>query len=538
MLRFILFLVIVFSCARSVNVKREFAETTITKYIDGRISLHSAACSGNKATVEMFLKEGADKDKASASGATPMYMASVYGRPEVVKMLLRAGADKEKGNIKGETPLYVASEAGKVEVVRLLLEAGADKEKATNNGATPLYVASEAGKVEVVKMLLRAGADKEKATTFGGTPLLIASDNGHKEVVEILLKAGAIVNKVGSVQTPLHYSISNWNKKLDKIKAETTMLHIGVDKSYKGLVEILLAAGAVIDALDIEGEKPLYKAVKNGHPEVVDMLLEAGARVDEADKSGETPLYRAVVDNNQKVVEMLLKAGVKANIKLIVNAAERGHREVVEMLLASGGNVKGMNGKALIHYLVECDMCDKILDLNLSNEEMNVLSRYGRNVVHYAVASNLDVAAVRMLVEAGCKLEVKDNKGSLPIDIALKADNLELFTFLYERMEVDEEAKGLISAIKERVGKSKSKRIKSYFQQVEAVDVGETSDEVNRSKRKRVVAEDDPADEVVKPKKVKKEKRKAYDGEDSGNKKVKTSARSKGKGNKVVARKK
>ena len=314
-----------------------------------------------------------------------------------------------------------------------------------------LYSAARSGNTKEVKRLLKAGADKDRTGIDGDTPLCAASCYGHAKVVELLLKARAEVDGV--------YTCTR---------------------------------------------TPLYLASSYGHQKVVEMLLASGADK-YAITDGETPLVAASYQGHAGVVKVLLEAGVKVDIKLIVNVAERGHKEVVEMLLASGGNVKCMNGKSLIHYLAEFDMCDKILDLNLSNEEMNTLSRYGRNVVHFAVASNLDVAAVRTLVEAGCKLGVKDKGGSLPIDITLKANNLELFTFLYERMKLDEETKGLIPGIKERAEKSKkSKLVKSYLQQVEAVDVGETSDEVIRPKRKRFVVEDDPADEVVNTKKMKK----------------------------------
>ena len=284
-----------------------------------------------------------------------------------------------------------------------MLKEGAEKEKATTNGATPLYVASQEGKVEVVEVLLKEGADKDKATTNGWTPLYIASQRGKVEVVELLLKEEA-----------------------DKEKATT------------------------------DGKTPLYTASSRGHKEVIEMLLRAGAKIDNATKS-------------------------------II------------------GRVNRRNGKAIIHYLVEFKMCDKILGLDLSSEEINALSRYDRNVVHYAVASNADLALVKMLVEAGCKLGVKDKGGSLPIDIALKANNLELFTLLYEKMDLNEETKSLMSEIKKKVERSRSKLIKSFLNKIEAADVGKASDKIERAKRKQAAIEGISLDLEVELKKMKKD---------------------------------
>ena len=43
-------------------------------------------------------------------------------------------------------------------------------------------------------------------------------------------------------------------------------------------VEILVAAGADVNAESEEGNTPLTWAAKSGHPEIVDILKQAGAR--------------------------------------------------------------------------------------------------------------------------------------------------------------------------------------------------------------------------------------------------------------------
>jgi ankyrin repeat protein len=100
----------------------------------------------------------------------PLYMASHDGYLDVVRALMKGGADIEKATNDGETPLYIAS-AKDEDVVSAMIEGGADINKA-NNGCTPLHTASENGHVDVVSALVEGGADIDKAgEEYGWTPL-------------------------------------------------------------------------------------------------------------------------------------------------------------------------------------------------------------------------------------------------------------------------------------------------------------------------------------------------------------------------------
>ena len=106
-------------------------------------------------------------------------------------MLLDSGAQYNRATNKGNTPLHTACLKGHRKVARLLLHRGADREKEMENGATPLHLASGNGHVDVVELLLRKGAEKEKVMANGATPLYIAKTNGHAEVVRSILSSFA-----------------------------------------------------------------------------------------------------------------------------------------------------------------------------------------------------------------------------------------------------------------------------------------------------------------------------------------------------------
>jgi hypothetical protein len=56
--------------------------------------LHDAVATGNKATVEKLIAEGADVNKMNACGMTPLDWAQILGKEEIGKLLIEKGAAK------------------------------------------------------------------------------------------------------------------------------------------------------------------------------------------------------------------------------------------------------------------------------------------------------------------------------------------------------------------------------------------------------------------------------------------------------------
>lgn len=67
-----------------------------------------------------------------------------------------------------------------------------------------------------------------------------------------------------------------------------TPLHHAAHAGQVELLELLVEAGATVDAQALSGATPLMRAIQSSHPSCVDFLIKAGASVNAENKKGST----------------------------------------------------------------------------------------------------------------------------------------------------------------------------------------------------------------------------------------------------------
>jgi ankyrin repeat protein len=119
-------------------------------------------------------------DGALGAGATPLMRAAKNGDVTLMRVLIEHGADPNRTTRAGMTPLLFAmgpgrrkSAADTIEAVRICLDGGADVNAANQNGETPLHVAVGQGDA-LVRLLAEKGARLDAKDQLGRTPLDVA----------------------------------------------------------------------------------------------------------------------------------------------------------------------------------------------------------------------------------------------------------------------------------------------------------------------------------------------------------------------------
>ena len=77
------------------------------------------------------------------------------------------------------------------------------------------------------------------------------------------------------------------------------------------IVELLIAAGADVNAKNDWGWTPLTYAAINDHEEIAELLIAKGADVNAKDDGGETPLDFAIRRNQTETADIIRKHGGK-----------------------------------------------------------------------------------------------------------------------------------------------------------------------------------------------------------------------------------
>jgi uncharacterized protein len=74
-------------------------------------------------------------------------------------------------------------------------------------------------------------------------------------------------------------------------------------------------AAVELDSKDVDGDTPLHVMVWRGDRDAVEVLIAAGARIDAVGDMGQTPLHVAVMRADEHISELLLRAGASPNIR-------------------------------------------------------------------------------------------------------------------------------------------------------------------------------------------------------------------------------
>jgi cytohesin len=300
--------------------------------VGGLTVLLYAARSGCTRCVRSLLAAGADIDKPTPEGMTPLMIAIDNQAYDTARLLLDEGANPHVWDWYGRTALYIAtdmssfrgrlshpassSETSATDVMRLLLEAGVNPSPQMN-----MHRPSRGGNI---------GRFADELLTTGTTPLLRAAIGADVEAARLLLEHGALVDlpNVHGI-TPLMASAGHSSGRFGDQRPNADEAQARAIE----LIDLFLAAGADINAkitddssrtanvgrqpnavTERKGQTALYGAAKNGWANVVEHLLAKGADPSISDALGRTPVDAALgrIAGRNNVVSEEIAARLRA----------------------------------------------------------------------------------------------------------------------------------------------------------------------------------------------------------------------------------
>ena len=288
--------------------------------VDGRGLLHYMMSIGFYALVPMSLliSRGADPNRASGQGETPLHFAVKVGLPLLVKVLLAEGAKPFAADKSGTTILHYAVISRNAAVVTEILEAlkaeggrsrneisldsasdtrhrfrspvtdgllfeyGSIDAGDTRERTTALQIAAQNHDIEVVKILLRYGASPDARDSDGNVALHHAFKGTFKSAKDaisccrLLSKAKTkLLPHNGEGDTPLHHAAQR---------------HDG-DSLRKILKFFVRERGCGINVQNSRGETILHQTARQISVTSVATILEFGAAPNRRDGQGRTAMH-------------------------------------------------------------------------------------------------------------------------------------------------------------------------------------------------------------------------------------------------------
>ena len=397
-------------------LKRPKAVNVASK--DGTTALHWATDLDNLPMAQALVRAGANVTAANRYGVTPMYSAAVTGNAAMIELLLNAGADPNVALPEGETPLMTAARTGNVEAVRLLLARGANVNAVERwKQQTALMWAAHEGNAGAATVLIEAGANVNARSVFGWTPLLFAARQGQIETIDVLVAGGARINDtLPDGTSALVTAVQGLN-----YEAAVALLKHGIDpdaaaQGWTALHQIAWSRRPQ-RGQNNPGQRPHGNV---SSLQLARALVEHGADINarqtrepssdmegrnSLNRFGATPLFLAAKSVDVPLMETLLELGADPFL---------GNVDGDSPLMVAAGVGVYSQGESPGLPEESADAVKLLLDLGAP---VNDVDKNGETALH-GPAWRGSNEAVMYLVDAGAKLDVRNNRGWLPLTIA------------------------------------------------------------------------------------------------------------------------
>ena len=221
--------------------------------------------------------------------------------------------------------------------------------------------------------------------------------------------------------------------------------HIACARGDLDLVTELLDLGYDWQANEAyPGETANFLASKCGDPAPLKILKDAGDPLTRcAPKNGYAPIHHAAAHGSPKVIKALLAYGIDIENRCrdghtpLQTAAGMRRTSTMEALLKLGANPNAQDGDGdtCLIYLPQLGALPSEYQplLQDSRTDVNLANHAGDTPLHKMAQWNTSPEIVQMLLAKGGDLNMRNNSGKTPLDVAEASGNAELAKFLQQQ---------------------------------------------------------------------------------------------------------
>lgn len=373
-----------------------------------------------------------DINAKNDNGDTPLHIATQEGYPEWIKFLLEHGANAKLTNKAGNTPLHLAARNGDLKSVELLMP-HSDGELPNAAGDTPLLLAVRSGNLETFASFASKGFSQE-STDFENNHILFYGVNSKcPSMLQLLLK--------------------NHRKKLQQRNhSEATLLHFAAAFSTPEIIKLLVEEGLAPDVVDNRGNSMLHYAAIHGNGSTSNYILDSeySQMFWKPNNQGALPFHYGAASLGFKFLKRYVE--VAGTTELFDN---KGHTPIfyaaqspisqgsknIHLLANNGANlqIQDPQGLSAIHLAAKNDDPMSVMRISSHAPVIDLLDEEGNSPLNIALKAKVFSTAQYLIEHTDRETLLKQNyKGQTALDIARKSGNAHIINLIEQKIHGSE----------------------------------------------------------------------------------------------------
>lgn len=350
----------------------------------------------------VLLKAGASLFVSGSPSGSETVLDALQGRPPALRdFILTNAIPARQTNAAGDTLLHLAARLGATQALEFMLARGDDPAATNRAGWTALHAVARVGGELTPGGSSFGDIAPEWSTWISGGLL----DDATRATVAARLSAAGLrpdlfvaagLGDTNALEALFREGRTDFGVRDDRGR---TPLHWAVVANRPAAVRWLAARGAELAAVDADGNTALHLAVLRWPNAVVPELLDRKAPLEVRNRDGRSPLH--VAGYSAEAIRFLVKAGAA------VNPVE-GEPPLFRSLERAAG-----------------------MAANRNRFPTMMMMRGSSFPMVFSVA--LELEPVSALLDVGARLDVRNDKGRSPMEIACDAGAMNLIELLVLR---------------------------------------------------------------------------------------------------------